>query len=200
MCINWTKQLNWGWDPYFVRGVKTEMSYIAVNEVKSTTIKTGKGGASPCNPSIRATLFNRGLWSKLESKGSLACGRFCRLGSLSSGRYVLLVLVGFFFFPAERFWIICPTPGHDHLYFDSVLTIFTPAKDWSRYYCFSLPTMFDHGRRWCDRGVWQLMTMVCYELLTMVHCQSWLQNESMFFAKSMTANNKVVLFVWLTQR
>ena len=38
MCINWTKQLNWGWDPYFVRGVKTEMSYIAVNEVKSTTI------------------------------------------------------------------------------------------------------------------------------------------------------------------
>ena len=97
MCINWTEQLNWGWDPYFVRGVKTEMSYIAVNEVKSTTIKTGKGGASPCNPSIRATLFNRGLWSKLESKGSLACGRFCRLGSLSSGRYVLLVLVGFFF-------------------------------------------------------------------------------------------------------
>ena len=97
MCVNWTEQLNWGWDPYFVRGVKTEMSYIAVNEVKSTTIKTGKGGASPCNPSIRATLFNRGLWSKLESKGSLACGRFCRLGSLRSGRYVLRALVGFFF-------------------------------------------------------------------------------------------------------
>ena len=102
MCINWTEQLNWGWDPYFVRGVKTEMSYIAVNEVKSTTIKTGKGGASPCNPSIRATLFNRGLWSKLESKGSLACGRFCRPGSLSSGRYVLLVLVGFFFFSCRQ--------------------------------------------------------------------------------------------------
>ena len=102
MCINWTEQLNWGWDPYFVRGVKTEMSYIAVNEVKSTTIKTGKGGASPCNPSIRATLFNRGLWSKLESKGSLSFGRFCRLGSLSSGRYVLLVLVGFFFFSCRE--------------------------------------------------------------------------------------------------
>ena len=127
MCINWTEQLNWDWDPYFVRGVKTEVSHIAVNEVKSTTIKTGKGRASLCNPSIRATLFNRGLWSKLESKGSLACGRFCRLGSLSSGRYVLLVLVGFFF-PAERFSIIFPpTPGHD-LYFDSVLIILTPGK------------------------------------------------------------------------
>lgn len=128
------------------------MSYIAINEVKSTTIKTGKGGASPCNPSIRATLFNRGLWSKLESKGSLACGRFCRLGSLSSGRYVLRALVGFFFLQRDS-WIICPTPGHDHLYFDSVLTIFTPAKDWSRYHCFSLPTMFDHGRRWCESTV-----------------------------------------------
>ena len=101
MCINWTKQLNWGWDCYFVSGVKTEMLYIAVNEVKSTTIKTGIEGASPCNPSIRATLFSRGLWSKLESEGSPACGRFCRLGSLSSGRYVLWVLVSFF--PAERF-------------------------------------------------------------------------------------------------
>lgn len=176
------------------------MSYIAVNEVKSTTIKTGKGGASPCNPSIRATLFNRGLWSTLESKGSLACGRFCRLGSLSSGRYVLLVLVGFFFSCREILNHLPNTRPWSPLYFDSVLTIFTPAKDWSRYYCFSLPAMFDHGRRWCDRGVWQLMTMVCYQLLTMVHCQSWLQNKSMFFAKSMTANNKVVLFVWLTQR
>lgn len=153
MCINWTEKLNWGWDPYFVRGVKTEMLYIAVNEVKSTTIKTGKGGASPCNPSIRATLFSRGRWFKLESKGSLACGRFCRLGSLSSGRYVLRALVGFFFLQRDS-WIICPTPGHDHLYFDSVLTIFTPVKDWSRYHCFSLPTMFDHGRQWCDRSVW----------------------------------------------
>ena len=125
------------------------MLYIAVNEVKSTTIKTGKGGASPCNPNIRAS---RCLWSKLESKGSPACGRFCRLGSLSSGRYVLRVLVGFFFLQRDS-WIICPTPGHDRLYFDSVLTIFTLVKDWSRYHCFSLPTMFDHGRRWCDRGV-----------------------------------------------
>ena len=54
MCINWTEQLNWGWDPYFVRGVKTEMSYIAVNEVKSTTIKTGKGGASPLQPKYKS--------------------------------------------------------------------------------------------------------------------------------------------------
>ena len=172
------------------------MSYIAVNEVKITTIKNGKGRASP---NIWATLFRRRLWSKLESKGSLACGRFCRLGSLSSGRYVLRVLVGFFFQQRDS-WIICPTPGHDHLYFDSVLTIFTPVKNWSRYHCFSLPTMFDHGRQWCDRSVWQLMTMVCYQLLTMVHCQSWLQNKSMFFAKSITANNKIVVFVWLTQR
>ena len=39
MCINWTEQLNWDWDPYFVRGVKTEVSHIAVNEVKNDNNK-----------------------------------------------------------------------------------------------------------------------------------------------------------------
>ena len=182
---NWTEQLNWGWDPYFVRGVKTEMSYIAVNEVKSTTIKTGKGGASPCNPSIRATLFNRGLWSKLESKGSLACGRFCRLGSLRSGRYVLRALVGFFVFlqrDSESF-------AQHQAMITPILIPFSPYLSRQK---------IDHGTiafhcRPC-------LTMVCYQLLTMVYCQSWLKNKSMFFAKSITANNKIVVFVWLTQR
>ena len=171
------------------------MLYIAVNEVKITTIKTGIEGASPCNPSIRATLFSRGLWSKLASKGSPASGRFCRLGSLSSGRYVLRVLVSFF--PAERFVNHLPnTRPWSPLFWFRSHHIY-PGKR-----LITVPLLFiaDYVWPWSTM-VWPwCMTMVCYQLLTMVYCQSWLQNKSMFFAKSMTANNKIVVFVWLTQR
>ena len=169
MCINWTKQLNWGWDPYFVRGVKTEMSYIAVNEVKSTTIKNGKGRASP---NIWATLFRRRLWSKLESKGSLACGRFCRLGSLSSGRYVLLVLVVFFFSCREILNHLSNTrPGSPLFWFRShhiypgkrlitVLLLFIAdyVWPWSAMVWPWCMTAYDHGMLWAlDHGTLPIM-------------------------------------------
>ena len=163
------------------------MSYIAVNEVKSTTIKTGKGGARPCNPNIRATLFSRGLWSKLESKGSLGCGRFRRLGSLSSGRYVLRVLVGLFFSCRE---ILNHLPANTRPW--SPLFWFRSHHIYPGKRLITVPLLFIADHVWPRSAmVWPwCMTMVCYQLLTMVHCQSWLQNKSMFFAKSMTTNNK----------
>ena len=144
------------------------MLYIAVNEIKSTTIKTGKGGASPCNPNIRAS---RCLWSKLESKGSPACGRFCRLGSLSSGRYVLRVLVGFFF-PAERFVNHLPNTR-----LRSPLFWFRSHHIYPGKRLITVPFLFiaDHVWPW-SAMVWSwCMPMMCYQLLTMVHCQPWLQ-------------------------
>ena len=154
MCINWTKQLNWGC--YFVSGVKTDMSYIAVNEVKSTTIKTEKGGASPCNPNIRVTLFSRGLWSKLNLNQRVRWlvedsvgwdhwargGTFCECWlAFFSCREILNHL------PNTRPWSPLFWFRSHHIYPDKRLMT-VPL------YCFSLPTMFDHGRRWCDRGVW----------------------------------------------
>ena len=39
------------------------------------------------------------------------------------------------------------------------------------------------------------VTMVCYQLSTMVHCQLSLQNKLLPFIKSVTGNNKIVMFM-----
>ena len=45
----------------------------------------------------------------------------------------------------------------------------------------------------CSAMVWLwCVTVVCYQLSTMVHYQPWLQNKLLPFLKSVTANNKLV--------
>lgn len=173
MCINWTKQLNWGC--YFVSGVKTDMSYIAVNEVKSTTIKTGKGGASPCNPNIRVTLFSRGLWSKLNLnqrvrwlvEDSVGWDHWARGGTFCE------CWLAFFFLQRDS-----ESFAQHQAMITSILIPFSPYLPRQKIDDGTIILLFiaDHVWPW-SAMVWPwCMTLVCYQLLTMVH-GTWLQNK-----------------------